>query len=409
MPLSSLYPSLLLCGALVFAAPASAKAPPARKPQPAKPAAVAQPAMETVGIGYLGRERQSPVIPPYFDPDARDRGVQGARLAIKDNNTTGQFTRQQFVLKDVALAPDADPEPAFKALLTGGARYVVLNLGAEDIERLSALPEAQNALLLDAGSRDDRLRGASCRSNTVHLLPSHAMRADALAQFLAKKRWSKWFLVVGPDAGDQAFASALRRAAARFGAKIVADKPWTHQFDDRRTPEAEIPVLTQGADYDVLVLADEVGRFGDLFAYRTWSARPVVGTQSLMPLAWHYTLEGWGALQLQKRFREQASRWMSEDDYGAWMAVRSIGEAAARTRSTTYESVRNFLLSGDFTLAGFKGVPLSFRPWDGQLRQPVLLASERSLVAVAPIEGFLHPHNELDTLGYDAPESKCRQ
>ncbi|MGZ4991625.1 MAG: branched-chain amino acid ABC transporter substrate-binding protein, partial [Methylobacter sp.] len=48
------------------------------------------------------------------------------------------------------------------------------------------------------------------------------------------------------------------------------------------------------------------------------------------------------------------------------------------------------------------------RSWDGQLRQPVLLAAPRSLVAVAPIEGFLHPKTELDTLGYDQPESTCK-
>ena len=59
------------------------------------------------------------------------------------------------------------------------------------------------------------------------------------------------------------------------------------------------------------------------------------------------------------------------------------------------------MLGGEFALAGFKGVPLSFRLWDGQLRQPVLLATERSLVAVAPIDGFLHQKNALDTLGFD--------
>ena len=66
------------------------------------------------------------------------------------------------------------------------------------------------------------------------------------------------------------------------------------------------------------------------------------------------------------------------------------------------------MLSGEFALAGFKGVPLSFRPWDHQLRQPILLTTDRSLVAVAPIEGFLHQKNELDTLGFDQSENKCQ-
>jgi ABC transporter substrate binding protein (PQQ-dependent alcohol dehydrogenase system) len=169
-----------------------------------------------------------------------------------------------------------------------------------------------------------------------------------------------------------------------------------------------VPVFTQGEEYDVLVVADEEGAFGDLLAYRTWLPRPVVGTQGLVPTAWHPTHEAWGALQLQSRFRERSGRWMGELDYGAWLAVRAIGEAATRTHSSDFTVLRDYLLSEQFTLAGFKGVPLSFRRWDRQLRQPVLLAQPRSLVAVAPVDGIIHPRNELDTLGYDESESACQ-
>jgi ABC transporter substrate binding protein (PQQ-dependent alcohol dehydrogenase system) len=63
--------------------------------------------------------------------------------------------------------------------------------------------------------------------------------------------------------------------------------------------------------------------------------------------------------------------------------------------------------SDKMELAAFKGVKLSFRPWDGQLRQPVLLANADSLVSVSPQPGFLHQVSELDTLGVDQPETKC--
>jgi hypothetical protein len=43
------------------------------------------------------------------------------------------------------------------------------------------------------------------------------MLADGLAQYLATKRWRRWFLVAGPQAGDRLYAKALRRAAKRFG------------------------------------------------------------------------------------------------------------------------------------------------------------------------------------------------
>ncbi|HWP00886.1 MAG TPA: ABC transporter substrate-binding protein [Methylococcus sp.] len=358
-------------------------------------------------MAYFGQESETAVARPYFETEVTDRGIQGARLGVLDNNTTGRFTGQQFELTETRLAADGDPESAFRRLVAEGQKYILVDLAAPVLERIADLPEAREVLIFDLGSRDDELRGGKCRRNVLHLLPSRAMRADALAQYFAKKRWWKWFLVVGPKEEDRRFAAALKRAAKRFGHKIVVEKPWTHTFDDRRTPESEVPVFTQGVDYDILLVADEEGLFGDYLPYRTWLPRPVAGTQALVAVAWHPTLEAWGAIQLQNRFRALAGRAMTETDYGGWLAVRAIGEAATRTGSLDFASIRQYLSSESFTLAGFKGVPLSFRSWDGQLRQPVLLATERSLVAVAPVEGFLHPKNELDTLGYDEPETQC--
>jgi ABC transporter substrate binding protein (PQQ-dependent alcohol dehydrogenase system) len=257
------------------------------------------------------------------------------------------------------------------------------------------------------GAYDDSLRGKDCRANVLHTLPSHAMRADALGQYLKKKRWEEWFLVPGALPQDQLFAQALKRSAKRFGLKIVAEKPWTHTYDARRTAESEVAVFTQGVEYDVLLVADEAGLFGAYFPYRTWLPRPVAGTHGLIATAWHPAHEQWGAVQLQNRFKKLTGRWMQPEDYAAWLAVRAIGEAATRTQSTDFATIQQYLLSDQLAPPGFKGAPLSFRLWDGQLRQPILLASAYDVVAVAPLEGFLHPSNELDTLGYDARETEC--
>lgn len=409
--------SRCLLASLLAAAFLSLPVQAARKPPHPAPKAEAIPATEapkppelkadTLAIAYLGQATTSPPTQPFFDPVVTDRGVQGARLGVEDDNTTGRFTRQNFVLNETLLPADGDAVAAFKNLATAGHGHILLDLPANLVTQIAALPEAQTVLLYDVASRDDALRAEACRANVLHLLPSRAMRADALAQYLSKKRWQKWFLATGPGEGDKLYAEAIRRAAKKFGAKIVTDKPWEHSFDERRTPESEIPVFSQGPEYDVAIVADETGLFGDYFPYRTWQPRPVAGTQGLVPTAWHRTHEAWGALQLQNRFRQQAGRWMTEEDYGAWLAVRAIGEAATRAKSVAFDPVKNFLLGEEFTLAGFKGVPLSFRRWDHQLRQPVLLAADRSLVAVAPIEGYLHPRNALDTLGADEAESKC--
>ena len=85
-----------------------------------------------------------------------------------------------------------------------------------------------------------------------------------------------------------------------------------------------------------------------------------------------------------------------------------IGEAATRTRSSDPNVMLAFLKGPEFTLAAFKGQRLTLRDWNLQLRQPILLSDGRVIVSVSPQEGFLHQVSELDTLGYDRPETKCR-
>jgi ABC transporter substrate binding protein (PQQ-dependent alcohol dehydrogenase system) len=362
----------------------------------------------TINVAYLTQEKKVPAALSNLDPFIADKGLQGATLAIQDNNTTGQFTGQEYKLNQVIVPLGADVNQAFNKIAAEGNQFVVVNLPAKQLVQIATSGKDKPILLFDVTTRDDQLRQNQCHSNVLHMLPSRAMRADALAQYMLKKRWQKWFLVVGTTNEDQFFAEAIKRSAKRFGSKIIAEKIWDHSHDARRTAQSEVPVFTQGVDYDVLVVADEQGWFGEYLSYRTWKPRPVIGTQGLVPTSWHRTHEQWGAVQIQNRFQEQAGRWMEEEDYGAYLAIRAIGEAATRTQSAEIKVIKEYILSDQLALQGYKGRALSFRSWNGQLRQPVLLAAARSLVSVAPLEGFLHPKTDLDTLGFDQPETQCK-
>ena len=364
-------------------------------------------AKQVIKIAYISQQRAVPAALSNLDPFIQNKGELGVELAISDNNTTGQFTNQQYELKKVLLPVDGDIVQAFNKL-GDDVGLVILNVNPAQVNQLADLPAAQNKLLFDAVTSDDELRGSQCRHHVLHILPSRAMRADALAQYMLKKRWREWFLVVGQTQEDQLYAAAIKRAAKRYGMKLVAEKAWDNTYDARRSAQSDVPQFTQGEDYDVLVVADEQGLFGEYLDYRTWIPRPVIGTQGLTATAWHRTHEQWGAVQLQNRFKEQAGRWMEEEDYAAYLAVRAIGEASVRAKSNQVQAIKDYMLSDAFALQGYKGKPLSFRAWDGQLRQPVLLAAPRSMVSVAPLDGFLHPKSELDTLGYDQPESTCK-
>jgi ABC transporter substrate binding protein (PQQ-dependent alcohol dehydrogenase system) len=365
-------------------------------------------ANQVVKIAYLAQEQDVQAPLSNLDPFIKNKGLPGAELAIKDNNTTGQFTKQNFTLTPFIVPKNANLADLFDKSIAKNFNYVVSMLPKSELIKIAELASAESILLFDAATKDDELRNEQCRNNVLHLLPSRAMQADALAQYMMKKRWTHWFLVTGNTPEDLLFSAAIKRAAKRFGSKIVAEKNWQHTYDARRTAQSAVAEFSQVDDYDVLMVSDEQGLFGEYLDYRTWLPRPVIGTQGLVATTWHRTHEQWGAVQIQNRFKEAAGRWMEEQDYAAYLAVRAIGEAATRTKTNESKPIKDYMLSEKFALQGYKGVPLSFRPWDGQLRQPLLLAAPRSLVAVAPIEGFLHPKTELDTLGYDQPESTCK-
>ncbi len=367
---------------------------------------------QNVQAAVLRVEHERPLPLSRLDLPPEDLGFAGGRVATADNQTTGRFMNQDFTVTEVSATPET-ADAALAALLDQGIGFIVT---IADGPTTLALAEAagDRALLLNAGSPDDSLRNEACRANLLHTAPSRAMLADALAQFLVWKRWNDWLLVEGSHPGDQLLAEAFRRAAKRFGVDIVEELVFEDTGGARRTDsghvqvQKQIPVFTQDADdHDVVVVADESEVFGGYLPYQTWEPRPVAGSAGLRPLSWHAAQEAWGATQLQRRFERQAGRQMRPLDFQVWMALRTLGEAASRTQSADFASLRDFILGPDFELAAFKGQKLTYRPWNGQLRQPVLLVGDRLLVSVSPQQEFLHQVSRLDTLGYDEPESAC--
>ncbi|HSC82021.1 MAG TPA: ABC transporter substrate-binding protein [Pseudomonas sp.] len=359
-----------------------------------------------VQIAYLNWQPARGPLLSNVIADPQDAGLRGAELAISDSNSTGRFLQHSYSLHSVTADSPEQLLAAAQRLHQQGLRLFVVNTPAEQLRALAvALPDS---LLFNAGSADDSLRSEACLANVLHSLPNRAMLADALLQYLAVRQWTRLLLIVGQTEDDQLYAAALRRAAKRFGLHIVAEKPWSFDNDQRRSAQAEMPLFTQTEEYDVVLVADERGDFGEYVPYQTWYPRPVAGTQGLTPTGWHKTVETYGAAQLQKRFEALTGRWMNDRDFAAWIAVRSIATAVTRLRSGDAAQIRQLALSADLPIDGFKGRKLSYRSWDGQLRQPIPLVQPRALVATSPQEGFLHPFSELDTLGYDQPESRCR-
>lgn len=372
-----------------------------------------EPEVSEVRLGYI-RAYAPQLTLSVLDVPPRDEGVAGASVAISDNNTTGRFLGQKFSLDVVEVKPDSDLLAVFDVMAGKGISTILADLSAVQLLALADTAQAKGIIVFNVGATDDRLREEDCRANVFHTAPTRSMLADGLAQYLIWKQWRRWALVYGSHERDRLFAAALRRAAERFGAEIVAEKEFTDTGTARRTDsgvvqiQRQMPVFTQGlAEHDVLLVADESEVFGTYVPFRTWQPRPVAGTAGLMPSAWHPASEQWGGTQIQNRFAKATGRRMLSKDMSAWTAARIIGEAATRTRSTDPAEIVGFIRSDEFSIAAFKGQKLTFRRWNWQLRQPIFIGDGRSVVSTSPQEGFLHQFSELDTLGIDQPETRC--
>jgi ABC transporter substrate binding protein (PQQ-dependent alcohol dehydrogenase system) len=367
-----------------------------------------------VRVGYIRSLVRHPVI-SLLDQPTPDAGLAGAKLAMDDNNTTGTATGQTFELIDKPLRHNADPVVTLDQLADQGVRLVMTDLPAPDVLKMADAGRDKAVTLFNLAAEDDSLREQDCRSNVIHVAPTRSMLADALAQYLVWKKWTRWVLITGSHSEDKLLADAYRHSAKRYGARIVAERVSPDTGGARETDsgvaqtQQQMPVLTQNApEYDVLVAADENQVFAGYLPYRTWDARPVVGSAGLEPVTWSPASESWGGTQLQNRFVRLFNRRMMPLDMQAWTGARMIGEAASRANSTDPDVLVKYIKSPGFGIAAYKGQLLTLRDWNLQLRQPILLADGRTVVSISPQPGFLHQVTELDTLGVDRPETKCR-
>jgi len=343
-----------------------------------------------VELAYLGHPGGAP--------------AQAVGVAIKES----QFELDAADLKikiETATARDAaDARAQMQRLEKAGAVGIVLDLPADWIAR--AAPAIKIALF-NAGEPDDVLRAGQCLPNLLHTYPSERMRADALAQTLAVRRWSKVLVLHGTTADDTTRLATVQASIKRFGLKPVAVRPFKISADPRERDLANPLLLTANLDYDVVWVVDTDGEFARQLPYRISLPRPVVGDGGLFAVAWAPNFERFGAPQLARRFQRGLGRPMTGHDWAAWIATKAILQAALDKAMTPAAQLKALVQPG-FTLDGFKGVRLSFRAWDRQLRQPLLLTDGQGVIGLAPAEGILHPTNVLDTLGADAPEGLCK-
>ncbi len=329
--------------------------------------------------------------------------ADGVGVALDESQFELESAKQAISLKTEPVANLEAARAAAQKAEKAGSPILLLNLPAAWTAAVSASVKLP---VLNLGASADSLREADCLPNLYHLLPSERMRADALAQALMARKWTQVLLLTGPLPEDAERSKVAQAAIKRYGLKLVAAKAFKLSADPRERSLANLSLLTANLSYDAVWVVDSDGEFARSLPYNTAQARLVVGDAGLVALAWSARFDRFGAPQVSRRFAKAAKRAMTDHDWAAYLAGKAMILAASEAPKGDAPSVAKALASAN--LDGSKGVTLQFRPWDRQLRQPLLLTDGQGVIATMPLEGVLHPKNALDTLGADEPEKLCK-
>ncbi len=363
-------------------------------------------------IGYLEldddpRYRES-FMEARFPAQPWGRPIDGALTAIHETRFAAMAAGLGFQLERRSLASAEELVPAVEELVGRGAHFFLLDLPGAMVAELAAGTKDKSVLLFNISALDDDLRQKQCQAHLMHIAPSRVMLTDAIAQFLVFKKWRKLLVLKGTQPGDAEYHQAFARSAKRYGLVTKEVRDFVLGRDPRLRSQNNVALLTAGVDYDVLYVIDAHSEFARDVPYQGQKPRAVVGASGLVPDWWHWAWERHGAPQVNRRFMRRANRPMTGYDWSAWMAVKVIADAVLRTKSSDFNRLVAYMRGEEIRLDGAKGYPLNFRPWNNQLRQPIFLTTPNWVVAQAPLDGFLHPTNNLDTLGFDERENECQ-
>ncbi len=331
---------------------------------------------------------------------------------IEENKVKLSLLKTQLVLKEHFINDLSD----FSKLTKGFPKnsITILDLPEKIMEEIiNILPEG--LAFINARISKNSFREKNCKKNLFNIIPSDKMYTDSLAQFLILKNWKNVLVLYGPKDEDQNKYLSFLDSSKKYKLKIINERKFTLSKNPEDREANNPKLLTKGKKSDTIVIFDYFGEFSRNLPFNTMYPTPVVGDIGLTPRAWHWAWERNGAPQLNKRFQrndynlswEVKDRKMQDSDWAAWVSIKIIAESLKIKDEN--EKINFLKLFQKKTLAVdmYKGKVGSFRNWNNQLRQPILLSTHNAVITKMPNEKFLHKINAEDTLGFDISDSKC--
>lgn len=339
---------------------------------------------------------------------AQGDALSAVKMSINDMKIMANARGLKIKLSEAKVEVEGLYQAA-QNMIAEEVTHIIVDLPGNVVDNLAASLSDSDVVVLNTTAPDDWLR-SQCYSNLLHTAASDRMIADALVQHATLYKWKEILILRGKTPRDTMRADSFMQSAKRYRLRIVDDRDFDLSTNPALREENNIALITGGRrNYDAVYIADEIGEYARYVPYQVIRPRPVIGATGLVALEWHWALERYGAPQMNSRFEKMSAdnRRMSWQDWSAWIATRAVLTAFIKSHDPTIDAVNAYLRSHKLRLDGSKGRQMNFRPWSGQLRMPILLATHNAIIGVAPLEGFLHQKNTLDALGYDEQEFIC--
>lgn len=375
-------------------------------------AAIAQDVPRDVRIGYLSLDYDARydeklvylglVLDPLTPP------VPGARMGVEDLKILADAAGFSATLDEQKAADVAGLVARVQEMAAAGERFIIVDLPADVLDQVAAATRDLKVTLLNTTAHEDFLR-ERCYPNLLHTAASDRQLADALVQLLRVRNWTNVLVLFGQNPRDRVLADVFTASAQRLRLNVVDTRQVTQSTDSESMEQNNTLLVTGGVDYDVIYIADTQGDYARYLPYATQLPRPVIGSTGLEAAEWNWTWERDGASQVISRFdRLTGDLHMDGPDWAAWVAAKSVMTAYGKSRKTDPDEIDAWMRGARFGVDGSKGVLMSFRPWDGQMRMPITLSTADAVIEAAPLDGFEHQVTTLDTLGTDQPEFVCK-
>lgn len=370
------------------------------------------------GQGFEGPLRIG-VMLPATAAEASDRGQPPAGAA-EAARLGAQFAREELLHNasllgidvDVLIVPaedDALLREAGRLVEEEGVFGLVGGFGVERARALSALTREIPVPFLNIGAPDDRLRNEECSAFTFHVAPSHAMYIDALTGWFIRSGFRRWaFVHEESDAGRELYSRAKWALTERhFGGREVGrvevgqqEADWERVLTSlqRAEPQVVMVLLEPERQLRLLRLAVDYGAAWQIAGlpypeaqtrsfYRAWVGAAEGAEPLFRASGWEATLDAYGAREFNERFEARFGIPMDESAWAAYQAIRILYDSAVAARSTDGSEVASYLASPSAVFDVWKGIGVSFRPWDQQLRQSLYLVQLAGMGEGEPGEG----------------------